>query len=239
MARARMITWYILSFILFLLSYPFVLYAAYLHYCKKYAQRDRFSNLVVSLISRLMFHMSGSTITLTGKKNIPKDQPVIFVSNHQGHMDSVIIQAFIRKPKGFVSILAYRQFPIVGSWMKYMGSVFVDRSDSRQTCLNINKAVDNLNRGQSMVVFPEGKLNDGVQTFAFERGWLRLAAKSGVPIVPITIKGSHKILSYNGKTMRPARVECIISEPIKNYAIKRDSDSAFLDDLRHTISKHI
>ena len=194
---------------------------------------------VVSLILRLMFYMSGSRIKLSGKENIPKDKPVIFVSNHQGHMDSVIIQGFIKKPKGFVAIKEYGDFPIVGTWMRHMGSVFVDRNNSRQTCININKAVDNLNRGQSMVVFPEGKLNDGAQTFAFERGWLRLAAKSGVPIVPITIKGSHKILSYNGKNMWPAKVECIISEPIENYAIKRDGGQAFLEDLRNTISKHI
>ncbi len=53
-----------------------------------------------------------------------------------------------------------------------------------------------------MVVFPEGKLNDGAQTFNFERGWLRMVTNSGVPIVPIAIKNSYKIISYNGKAIQ-------------------------------------
>ena len=161
MARARMITWYALSFLTLLFSYPAIFYAMYLHHHKRYAQRDRFANMIMSFLTRLMFYLSGSRIKLTGQENIPKDRPVIFVSNHQGHMDSVIIQAFIKKSKGFVAIKEYGEFPIIGSWMTYMGSVFVDRDDIRQTFLNMNDALDNLMRGQSMVVFPEGKLNDG------------------------------------------------------------------------------
>ncbi len=239
MARARMITWYALSFLSLLFSYPAIFYAMYLHHNKKYAQRDRFANWVMTLITRLMFYLSGSKIRLTGKENIPKNRPVIFVSNHQGHMDSVIIQAFIKKPKGFVAIKEYREFPIIGLWMEYMGSVFVDRDNVRQTFQNMNDALDNLRRGQSMVVFPEGKLNDGAQTFAFERGWLRLATKSGVPIVPITITGSHKILSYNGRTMRPNQIKCTISSPIDTYHIKRTDEQAFLNELRGIIIKNL
>lgn len=239
MARARMIIWYILSFLYFIISYPVIFYARYLHLNKRYARRDWFANNIVSHIAKLMFYMSGSRVKLKGTENIPKDKPVVFVSNHQGHMDSVIIQSFIKKPKGFVAIKEYERFPIVGSWMTYMGSVFVDRGDMHQTFLNINQAVDNLNRGQSMVVFPEGKLNDGGQTFAFERGWLRLVTKTKVPIIPITIKGSHKILSYNGRTMRPSRIECIISEPIETYDLKRQNEQEFLKNLRNTILEHI
>ena len=239
MARIRMTLWYIVSFSYFLISFPFISYAAYLNHNKRFAQRDRYANFILSLIMRLMFYMSGSKIKLIGAENIPKDKPVIFVSNHQGHMDSVIIQGFVKKPKGFIAIKEYGDFPIVGAWMKHMGSVFVDRDDVRQTFLNINKAVDNLNRGQSMVVFPEGKLNDGAETFDFERGWLRLAEKSGVPIIPITIKGSHKIISYNGKRMRPSHIECIISQPIETYDLKKDKGLAFLKDLRKTIQQHI
>jgi 1-acyl-sn-glycerol-3-phosphate acyltransferase len=187
----------------------------------------------------MMFYISGSKIRLRGQEIIPKNRAVIFVSNHQGHMDSVIIQGFIRQPKGFVAIKEYGEFPIVGSWMTYMGSVFVDRNDIRKTFLNMNVSLDNLKRGQSMVVFPEGKLNDGTQTFAFERGWLRLATKTGAPIVPITIKGSHHILSYNGKTMRPSQVECTISSPIETDQLKKKDEQTFLNELREVIIKHL
>lgn len=235
MARTRMLVWYALTILFLVFSYPTIFYARYLHYVQKYARRDWFANIVLSRMARLIFYMSGSRIKLIGKENIPKDEPVIFVSNHQGHLDSIIIQGFIRKPKGFVSIKEYERLPILGSWMTYTGSVFIDRGNLRQTFLTMNQAIDNLNRGQSMVVFPEGKLNDGIRTFEFERGWLRLATKSGVPIVPITIKGSYKILSYNGRRMRPSRIECIISKPIRNYDLRRENEREFIDNLRSII----
>lgn len=239
MDKTRMMVWYALAFSCFLVSYPTIFYAKYLHRVKKYAQRDWFADIVISRISRVIFYMTGSRVKVIGQENVPEDRAVIFVSNHQGHMDSVIIQGFIKKPKGFVSIKAYENFPIVGSWMTYMGSVFLDKDDTRQTLVNINQAVENLNRGQSMVVFPEGKLSDGEQTLDFERGWLRLVTKSNVPIVPVTIKNSYKILSYNGRAMHPALVECIISKPIEAFDLKRRDEQAFLVNLRETIVSQI
>lgn len=239
MDQTRMLIWYVLAFSCLLFTYPAILCAKYLHHIKNYAKRDWYANIVLAYICRVFFYLSGSRVKVIGKENIPKDKAVIFASNHQGHMDGIIIQGFIKKTKGFVSIKEIGEFPILGSWMKYVDSVFVDREDTRQTLLSIDQAIDNLNRGQSMVVFPEGRLNDGEQTFDFERGWLRLVTNSGVPIVPITIKNSYKILSYNGRAMRPSRVECIVSKPIETFGLKRSDEKAFLSRLRATIMAHI
>jgi len=119
--------------------------------------------------------------------------------------------------------------------MKYMGSVFIDRGNARQSLECMNQAINNLDRGLSMVVFPEGKFNDGEETLKFEKGWLRMAIKSGAPIVPITISNSYKILSYNGKSLGPARVDCIISKPIEMTDIKREDEKEFLIQLREII----
>ena len=239
MDQTRMIIWYVLGFLYLLITYPAILYAKYLHHIKNYAKQDRYANVMLAFICRVFFYLSGSRVKVIGKENIPKNKAVIFASNHQGHLDGVIIQGFIKKTKGFVSLKEFGEFPILGSWMRYVDSVFVDREDTRQTLLSMDQAVVNLNRGQSMVVFPEGKLNDGAQTFNFERGWLRMVTNSGVPIVPITIKNSYKIISYNGKAIHPARVECIISKPVETLGLKRSGEKAFLSSLRDIIMAHI
>jgi 1-acyl-sn-glycerol-3-phosphate acyltransferase len=235
MARTRMIVWLALVWTFLVVTYPSIFRAKYYNFKSKFKKRASFANLFVLYLAKLMFYSSGSRLKITGLDNVPKDKAVVFVSNHQGHMDSVIIQGFIKKPKGFVSIKEFEKVPILGTWMKYMGSVFIDRSDSRQSLKCINEAVDNLNRGLSMVVFPEGKYNDGEDTMTFEKGWLRMAIKSGAPIVPITISNSYKILSYNGKSIGPARVECTISEPIETTGIKRKDEKDFLIELRDLI----
>ncbi len=235
MIKARRTIWFILSKSLFVLTYPLILYAIYLDHAKKYTARDKYAHCILAFIARSMFYLTGSKIMMIGLKNIPKDKPVIFVSNHQGHMDSVIIQGFIKKSKGFISIKEFENYPILGSWMTYTGSVFIDRGNMQQTLITINKAIDNLKRGQTMVVYPEGKLNKGAPTAPFERGWIRLVRKSDVPIVPITIKGSYKVVSYDGKMVKSANVECVISKPIDCSKLKKADEVEFLKDLRDII----
>ena len=235
MKRIRMIVWFALFWTSLVVTYPSIFRAKYYHYKSKFDKREKFANLFVFYLAKIMFYLSGSRLKLTGVENIPLDRSVVFVSNHQGHMDSIIIQGFIKKPKGFVSIKEFEKVPILGAWMKYMGSVFIDRGNSRQSLECMNQAVENLDRGLSMVVFPEGKFNDGEETLKFEKGWLRMAIKSGAPIVPITISNSYKILSYNGKSLGPARVDCIVSKPIETGNIRREDEKEFLIKLRSII----
>ena len=235
MIKTRRTIWFVLSISLIALTYPLILYAVYLDRAEKYAKRDKYAHRILAFIARHMFYLTGSKIKMIGLNNIPKDKPVVFVSNHQGHMDSIIIQGFIKKPKGFISIKEFENFPIIGSWMTYTGSVFIDRGNMKQTLITINKAVDNLKRGHSMVVFPEGKLNKGEKTALFQRGWLRLLRKSDVSIVPITMKDSYKVLSFDGKMVKSANVECIISKPIDCSKLKKSDEEEFLKDLYNII----
>ena len=119
--------------------------------------------------------------------------------------------------------------------MYHIGSVFIDRDDIRQTFKTINDAAGIVNSGHSMVVFPEGKLNDGKETFEFQKGWLKMVRNNGIPIVPVTIKGSYQILSYNGKYMKPAKIECCISPPIPTASLKKADEEMFLSEIRNVI----
>ncbi|MCK5128759.1 MAG: 1-acyl-sn-glycerol-3-phosphate acyltransferase [Clostridiales bacterium] len=239
MANVRRVMWFAAAWSYLILTYPVILCAKYFHLRGKIDKRNALSNVIILRLSKLMFYLSGSRMQIVGRENIPKDKPVLFVSNHQGHMDSFIIQGFIKKPKGFVTITDYQRAPILRTWMKYMGCVFIDRSDIRQSFQCISQATENLNNGQSMVVFPEGKLNDGKETFEFQKGWLRMAIKSGVPIVPITIDNSHKILSYNGKRIHATRAKCIISKPIETSNLKKANEKEFLQHLRDVILSNL
>lgn len=235
MARARAIVWYSATIFCLIISYPSIFYARYLNYVGNLNRRNWYANVVVSRLSRVMFYMTGSRIKITGRQNIPKDTPCLFVCNHQGHLDSIIIQGFIKKPKGFVSITQYEHVPILGTWMQYMGSVFIDREDIRQTFKTISNATEIISGGHSMVVFPEGKLSNGEEMIDFQKGWLRIVRKNKIPVVPVTIKGSYKILSYNGKKMRPARIECHVSEPVSTENLKKVNEDQFLIDLKNAI----
>lgn len=235
MTRVRAIAWYSVTIFFLIISYPSIFYARYQNYKGNLSRRNWYANVVVSRLCRVMFYATGSRIKITGRQNIPKDTPCLFVCNHQGHLDSIIVQGFIKKPKGFVSITQYEQVPILGTWMQYMGSVFIDRADMRQTFQTIDCATQIIGSGHSMVVFPEGKLSDGSEMDDFQKGWMRIVRKNKIPVVPVTIQGSYKILSYNGKNMRPARITCHVSAPISTDTLKKSDEDQFLIDLKNII----
>lgn len=235
----RTVIWYTAAWAYLALTYPIILRARYLHKHNRIDERDNLANIIVLRCARLLFYLSGSRIIISGQENIPEDGPVLFVSNHQGHFDSLVLQGFIDKPKGFITIKEFQKAPILRTWMKYMGCVFIDRNDTKQSLVCINEAIKNLKNGHSMVVFPEGKLNDGRKTLEFKKGWLRLATKSGVPIVPVTLKNTYKVLSYNGKRVSPAIVECIIAKPIETNNLTRESKKEIVGKVKEVIIKNL
>ena len=239
MSKIKVVFWYTTAYLLLLFTYPVIFYPKYLNYRKKTQKREAFSYLFMHRLAKVLFYATGSRIEIRGLENIPKDGPALFVSNHQGHMDSLIIEAFINKPKGFISIKEYQRAFILRTWMKHMGCVFMDRGNIRQQFMCIAQATENLKNGQSMVVFPEGKMNDGKETFEFQKGWLRMATKSRVPVVPITIKDSYKVISYNGRRLSPAKIECIISKPIDTSFVKKSEENDFVLKVRDVILENL
>ena len=222
-----------------IVTLPFLWRVKYLDKHDRIHERDSMTNRVVKNIAVFFFRSTGSTIKVTGADNIPKDQAVLIVSNHQGHMDNLIIVGFIDIPKGFVSIVSVLKYPIVSIWMKYINSIFIDRDNLRQTYACIEEGVRILKQGHSMTIFPEGKVSDCDTVGEFKKGCLKLAIKAGVPILPVTIKGSYKIMSKYGKGIKAAAVECIISKPVITAGLTKDEEKKLIDVVRDAIVKNI
>lgn len=235
----RTIFWYAAGWIFLALTYPLLLIIKFFDLLKKEKLKDRVAARLSSRIAKTLYSLTGSGISVSGQENVPEENAVLFVSNHQGHVDSLIIHAFINKQKGFISIIEALKIPILRTWMKSVKCVFLNRSDARQSFVCINQAVEYLKTGHSMVVFPEGKLSDGNSTNEFKRGWLKLAIKSKVPIVPISISNSYNVLSKDGKRVNAAFVKCVISPPIPTDNIKKEDEVEFIETVRSVIISKI
>ena len=170
--------------------------------------------------AKSLVNLTGTKINIIGEENLPKNETVVFVSNHQSNFDIPILLGFLNHPKAFIAKIEMANFPIVSTWMKYMNCVFMDRKDIRQSLHSINQGVEYLKKGYSMVIFPEGTRSMDGQLGDFKPGGLKLASKSGVTIIPITINGSKNIMSKNSFIIKPANVNVIISPPVYPETIK-------------------
>ncbi len=189
----------------------------------KIKERDQIVSGMAQRWAISLVKLSGSKIEVSGQEHLPKDTPVLFVSNHQSSFDVPILLGFIDKPKGFIAKKEIKRLPIVGAWMQLMQCVFMDRRDVRQSLQAINQGAVNLKNGYSLVVFPEGTRSLDGKMLEFKPGSLKLALKSGVPIVPVTIQGTYKIMEKNSWIIRPSQVKVKISPPVDTQAFEKDA----------------
>ena len=129
------------------------------------------------------------------------------------------------------------KLPFINRWMEHLHCVFMDRSDVRQSLKVINQAADYLKQGYSMVIFPEGTRSKGDTLGEFKPGSLKLATKAGVPIVPITIQGSYKIMEQNKFQIKPAKVKITIHKPILTSDLSKEQASDLPNVVRETIKQ--
>jgi len=170
----------------------------------------------------LQIKASGGTFHVLGNENIPKDEPVLFVSNHQGNFDIAIFLSLIDKDKAYIAKIEILKIPLLRTWMKYLGCIFMDRSDMKKSAQAILEGINTLKSGYSLVIFPEGTRSKSDKTNEFKSGSLKLATKSKATIVPVTISGSYKLMEANNNRIKPAEVFITIHKPIKTSELTQE-----------------
>lgn len=190
---------------------------------------------VAGIWARKMVENTGSTIVLKGLELIPTDKAVLYVSNHQANFDIPILLGYLPKEKGFVAKIELQKLPLVHNWMKALNCVFLNRKSPRKSLETIQEIIKLLKTGHSMIIFPEGTRSKSAKLKDFKKGSLKVAQKAQVPIVPITINGSYKIMGANGFLIKPAKVEVIVGQPIYPESLTAEEK----DNLAHYVQQKI
>ena len=183
-----------------------------------------YAHFAGSLVAMKHVKRSGANVTVHGLENIPDDRAVLFVSNHQSNFDIALFMSYINKPKGYISKAEMNKVPLIRTWMKYIHCVFMDRSNIKQSAKAIVQGVQNLRAGHSMVIFPEGTRSKGDKMLEFKAGSFKLATKAKVPIVPVTISGTYKLMEANNNMIKPANVELYIHPMIETANLTKDEE---------------
>ncbi|WP_418792145.1 lysophospholipid acyltransferase family protein [Phosphitispora sp. TUW77] len=190
---------------------------------------------------RAILFAAGVKVETEGIDNVPAEGAVVFVSNHQSNFDIFVLHGCINKPKCFLAKAELAKIPIVHSWMKKMKCVFIDRGNLKQSIKAIQKCIEVLKEGQSMVVFPEGTRSKGPVMGEFKKGSLRVAEKSGVPVIPVAISGTYRIMEANNNRIRPSAVKVKFAPPIVYEMLskeeQRDIHIVIRDIIAHNLSE--
>ena len=129
----RTILWFVYFTIYQIVSLYYLLkYNIYVK-LRKQDKADKYIYKVTSNWAKDMIKATGSEVVVNGVDNIPKDETVLFVSNHQGNFDIPLLLGYIPKRIGFVAKEELRKIPVVRTWMDKINCVFMDRNNQKQS----------------------------------------------------------------------------------------------------------
>ncbi|CAG1772298.1 1-acyl-sn-glycerol-3-phosphate acyltransferase [uncultured bacterium] len=168
-------------------------------------EKENVFNTIERFFSRIAFKLLGMQVEIQGIENIPENEPVIFISNHQSMMDIKLSLAFIPRNFSFISKDTVFHVPILGAYMTASGHIPIQRTDDRKSYATLLTAIKKLSSKKSLVVFPEGTRSEDGKLGEFKRGISLIILKSGRRVVPMAIYGSNQFMPKRGWLSNPEK----------------------------------
>lgn len=164
--------------------------------------------------SKLLLALSGIKLEVSGEKLQANDQNYVLAANHSSFFDIPVILASCGKNANIVYKKSLENVPIWGWGLRMSPFIAVDRSRGRDSMAAIEKAIELIKAGDSIIIFPEGTRTKTGEMGDFKRGAFMMAARSGLPIVPVAIKGTFPLLSFKPFRIQGGKVSIHYSSPI-------------------------
>lgn len=173
-----------------------------------------------------------------GRENLDPKQSYIFVANHQGAADIILIFGYLGQPFRWMLRKGIKKIPFMGSACDRAGQIWVDESGAKGIIHTVRQALATLKGGTSMIIFPEGTRSDDGHMNRFKRGAFTIAAMLKLPVVPVTIEGPYKVLPKGSILLHPHTMKLTIHKPL-HAVTKEEGNEAGVDRLLHESQKVI
>ena len=175
-----------------------------------------------------------------GAERLDIDGPMILAPVHRSNLDSVVVACFSRRRIRALGKESLFVVPVVRYFCAALGAIPVRRGQADREALAAAKSL--LDRGESMIVFPEGTRQDsGAELGELFDGAAWLSARTGAPVIPIGIAGTDTAMGAGAKWISRSRVRVVVGEPIAP-PVGPDGKRADRDAMRQfteTLTEHL
>ncbi len=203
-----------------------VLFAEWLIGKKNPYKRDISSLRMVQWAFRVIYKICGVKLTILGQENIPKDEAVLYVANHNSYFDIIISYSLCPGLTGYVAKDSIEKVPLLNIWMRRLYCLFINRDDMKQSLKTILKGIEYIKQGISICIFPEGTRGDSENMSPFKEGSLKMAEKTGCAIVPIAISNTRNIIYSHMPFVTPTHVILEYGKPIYPKELPKEEKRA-------------
>jgi len=165
--------------------------------------------------ARLWLWLSVARPNVSGRERLPA-RPCVVVANHASYLDGIILTAVLPARFSFVIKKEMAQVPLVNYFLSRVGSLFVDRSDRHRAATDARRILQLAAQKKSIAFFPEGTFTAEPGLRRFRNGAFAVAQRGDLPVVPIIIHGSRRMLPAKRLLPVPSEIEVLIKPQIES-----------------------
>jgi 1-acyl-sn-glycerol-3-phosphate acyltransferase len=220
---------------LFLLLFPFMYlflqrgerWKPYAHYCNR-------------LWGRLFFPLVGMPIDVRYDYQPDPNLTYVFCANHFSYLDIAAMGVILPNYYAFMGKSAVKKAPLFG-YMFAKLHIQVDRSDPGSRSKALQRSMKALDSGRSIMIFPEGGIraeHPPKMHHPFQNGAFVMAIQQQVPIVPISLLNTYRLLPDKKKPLlHPGRLRAIVHPPIPTVGMTQDDVNALKERVYHLLDE--
>jgi 1-acyl-sn-glycerol-3-phosphate acyltransferase len=199
---------------------------------------SRTGNLAFS-ISKLwaytMLAVSFVRTEIKNKEKILKGTSYIIISNHQSLYDILALVTTLGIQYRWFIKNEILKIPLFGYALYASRNIFIDRSNTARAIESINRGIDRLPRGVSIMVFAEGTRSPDGQISEFKKGGFVTAIRRKIHILPVSVNGSRRILPKGSFVVKPGKIQVVIGDPIDTSGYDADKVQELIDKTRQAV----
>lgn len=174
----------------------------------------------------------GIRVQVSHEVALPADQPHVYVVNHQNSLDIPVLGVALPHPFGYVAKAELEGVPFLGAAIRFSPSVFVDRRDPRRSLESLQRAGAQIRAGSSVVIFAEGYRSYQQALNPFKKGAFMLAVEAGVPLVPVVVHDSYRLMDERHHAARPGTIHVTVGTPLPMAGRHRREVPALMEQIR-------
>jgi 1-acyl-sn-glycerol-3-phosphate acyltransferase len=149
----------------------------------------------IIVTAKTAFRALGQRFQMTGTEHVPREGGVLLAFNHISYVDFVYGGFAAHPSRRLVRFMAKREIfdhPLAGPLMRSLHHIEVDRGEG---VASFHAAVEHLRAGEAVGIFPEATISRAMELKAFKTGTVRIAAAAGVPVVPVILWGTQRMMT--------------------------------------------
>jgi 1-acyl-sn-glycerol-3-phosphate acyltransferase len=190
--------------------------------------------------ARNWLRLSGVDVFVRGAEHLDPNQTYVFISNHRSYLDTATLFIHTGRRIGMLAKKELLKVPILGYGMGFVNVMAIDRSNRERALQTTGAATDRIRAGRSFGVFAEGTRAKPGQLLPFKKGAFYMAAQAGVPIVPVGIKHTDRLMGKGTGEARSGTIEMVMLPPVSTDGCVTDEEvKGLVDRVRSLVSKEL